>query len=146
MTHDVLRKRLMRSIEALPDEQVYQVLDYLEFLAAKYGDETASSASPLQKIGEGIEDRLRRRSVNPGALREAFQLISVADKVISGVSAAGKRVLGELGQTEGGDADAGLGNRAGTGRRGSREGRRRAPPTDASGPSGPELRGRPGET
>ena len=98
MTHSVLRQRLMRLIEALPEEQVYQVLDYIEFLESKYGQESAPSASGLQKIAEGIEDRLRRRSVNPGTIREAFQVISAADRVLSGVSAAGKRVLNELGQ------------------------------------------------
>lgn len=98
MTHDVLRRRLMRSIEALPEAQVYQVLDYIEFLESKHGSEDTPSASRLQQIAEGIEDRLRRRSVNPGTIREAFQVISAADRVISSVSAAGKRVLRDLGQ------------------------------------------------
>ena len=104
MTHDVLRQRLLRSIEALPDAQVYQVLDYIEFLEAKYGDaEKLPPTSPLQKLGEGLEDRLRRRSVSPNTIREAFQFISAADRVISGVSAAGRRVLNDLGQDAEGD-------------------------------------------
>ena len=34
--HDALRQRLIRKIESLPDEQVYQILDYIEFLESKY--------------------------------------------------------------------------------------------------------------
>src|SRR5687768_3911135 len=34
--HDVLRQRLMRHIEALPEERLYHALDYVEFLASKY--------------------------------------------------------------------------------------------------------------
>jgi hypothetical protein len=30
--HDALRQRLIRKIESLPDEQIYQILDYIEFL------------------------------------------------------------------------------------------------------------------
>ena len=30
--HDVLRQRLLRRIESLPEAQVYQVLDFIEFL------------------------------------------------------------------------------------------------------------------
>jgi hypothetical protein len=35
--HDILRERLMRKIESLPEDQVYQILDYIEFLESKYG-------------------------------------------------------------------------------------------------------------
>ncbi|MCE2455052.1 MAG: hypothetical protein J4G12_04430 [Gemmatimonadetes bacterium] len=98
MTHDILRRRLMRAIDALPEERIYQVLDYIEFLEGKYGNDEAPPASRLQQIAEGIEDRLRKRSVSPGALREAFQFISAADRVLSGVSEAGKRVLSDIGQ------------------------------------------------
>ncbi len=34
--HDVLRTRLLRKLESLPEAQVYQVLDYIEFLESKY--------------------------------------------------------------------------------------------------------------
>jgi hypothetical protein len=34
--HEILRERLSRQIEALPEEQLYQVLDYIEFLTSKY--------------------------------------------------------------------------------------------------------------
>jgi hypothetical protein len=96
--HDVLRQRLLRKIESLPDEQIYQVLDYIEFLESKYAATAAVEASGLQKFAEGLEDKLRRRAVSPSTIREAFQLISAADRVLSGVSSAGKQILADLGQ------------------------------------------------
>jgi hypothetical protein len=96
--HDVLRQRLLRKIESLPDEQVYQVLDYIEFLESKYAAAAAVEASGLQKFAEGLEDKLRKRAVSPTTIREAFQLISAADRVLSGVSTAGKQILADLGQ------------------------------------------------
>lgn len=96
--HDVLRKRLMRTIESLPDQQIYQVLDYIEFLEAKYAQDEAVEASGLQKFAEGLEDKLRKKAVSPNTIREAFQFISAADRVLSGVRSAGKKVLTDLSQ------------------------------------------------
>jgi len=96
--HDVLRQRLLRKIESLPDEQIYQVLDYIEFLESKYASVAAVETSGLQKFAEGLEDKLRKRAVSPSTIREAFQLISAADRVLSGVSTAGKQILADLGQ------------------------------------------------
>ena len=94
--HDVLRQRLIRKIESLPDEQIYQILDYIEFLEAKYASTAGIEASGLQKFAEGLEDKLRRRAVSPSTIREAFQLISAADRVLSGVSSAGRQILSDL--------------------------------------------------
>ncbi len=93
--HDVLRTRVLRKLESLPEDQVYQVLDYIEFLESKYARDISSDASALQSFGEKLEDQLRRRTVSPGSLREAFQLISAADKVLSNVANLGKELLGE---------------------------------------------------
>ncbi len=96
--HDVLRQRLIRKIESLPDEQIYQVLDYIEFLDSKYAAAAAAEASGLQKFAEGLEDKLRRKAVSPNTIREAFQLISAADRVLAGVSSAGRQILSDLNQ------------------------------------------------
>lgn len=96
--HDVLRQRLIRKIESLPDEQIYQILDYIEFLESKYATAADVEASGLQKFAEGIEDKLRKKAVSPNTIREAFQLISAADRVLSGVSSAGKQILNDLNQ------------------------------------------------
>ena len=104
--HDVLRQRLLRKIESLPDEQIYQVLDFIEFLESKYAEAPPVEASGLRKFAENLEDRLRKRAVSPATIREAFQLISSADRVLSGVSSAGKRILAELNEAVGGSGEA----------------------------------------
>lgn len=96
--HDVLRQRLLRKIESLPDEQIYQVLDYIEFLESKYAQAPSVEASGLQKFAENLQDKLRRKAVSPSTIREAFQFISAADRVLSGVSSAGRQILSELGE------------------------------------------------
>jgi len=95
--HEVLRQRLMRRIESLPEEQVYQVLDFIEFLESKYARDLTTEASGLQKLAEGLEDKIRKRAMNPNNLREAFQLISAADRVLSSVSSAGRQIIDDLG-------------------------------------------------
>ena len=95
--HEVLRQRLLRRIESLPEEQIYQVLDFIEFLESKYARDLQVEASGLQKFAEGLEDKLRKKAVSPSTIREAFQLIAAADRVLSNVTAAGKQILTELG-------------------------------------------------
>jgi hypothetical protein len=94
--HDVLRTRVLRKLESLPEEQVYQILDYIEFMESKYARNVSAETSGLQSLAEKLEDQLRRRAVSPSSLREAFQLISAADKVLSNISNVGKELLGEL--------------------------------------------------
>lgn len=133
--HDVLRARVMRKIESLPEEQIYQVLDYIEFLESRYGPpESEKPASGFQRIGEGLEDRMRKRSFKPSNLREAFQVIAAADRALSGVAQAGRQLFEELA----GGSDAGD---AGTERRRDEDAPVEADagspdPSDPSGPSG----------
>lgn len=113
--HDVLRQRLMRKIESLPEDQVYQVLDYIEFLESKYAGELTTEASGLQRFAEGVEDKLRKKAMSPATLREAFQIISAADKVLSRVSNAGKQLMEEITRTgddqlKSGEADSAAGD------------------------------------
>jgi hypothetical protein len=109
--HEVLRQRLLRRIESLPEEQIYQVLDFIEFLESKYARDLKVEATGLQKFAEGLEDKLRKKAVSPSTIREAFQLIAAADRVLSSVSTAGKQILDELGTPappkESGDAPRG---------------------------------------
>lgn len=95
--HDVLRNRLLRKIESLPDRQVYQVLDYIEFLEEKYGErEGEQEPTGFQRFAERLEDSLRKRTVRPAVIREAFQLLAAADRGLSNVSAAGQKFLRDL--------------------------------------------------
>lgn len=134
--HDVLRQRLLRKIESLPDAQVYQVLDYIEFLESKYARVEAAEASGLQRFAETLEDKLRRKAVSPATIREAFQLISTADRVLSGVSSAGKQILAELGEA--------LESPEAQGREGPRKGGRGAGPAPGNGGDAPHPAGSPG--
>ncbi|MBV25524.1 MAG: hypothetical protein CME12_05320 [Gemmatimonadetes bacterium] len=106
--HDILRERLIRKIETLPEDQVYQTLDYIEFLEGKYGAEDGEEASGLRRFAEAVEDKLRKRSMSPAKLREAFQLLSAADRVLSNVSSAGRKLVEEL--TPAGDEDSAAGD------------------------------------
>jgi len=114
--HDVLRDRVLRKLESLPDDQLYQVLDYIEFLESRYGDpDLKREATGLQRFAERLEDGLRRRTVSPSTIREAFQLISAADRVLSGVSSAGRQLVDELnrdGEPEAAGSGEGSGSRA----------------------------------
>ena len=66
--HDALYQRLIRKIESLPDEQIYQVLDFIEFLESKYAAAVPVEASGLQKFAENLEDKLRRKAVSPSTI------------------------------------------------------------------------------
>jgi hypothetical protein len=94
--HDILRERLLRKIESLPEEQIYQILDYIEFLESKYGADAAEETTGLRRFAEAMEDKLRKTAMSPATLREAFQLISAADRVLANVSTAGKKLMEEL--------------------------------------------------
>ncbi len=94
--HETLRRRIVRRLETLPEPKLYQVLDYIEFLESRYAQSVPETASGLQKLAERLEDGLRSRTVSPSRLREAFQLISAADRVLSSVSEAGREILSDL--------------------------------------------------
>jgi hypothetical protein len=143
--HDVLRQRLMRKIESLPEEQVYQVLDYIEFLESKYARNLQVEATGLQRFAEGLEDRLRKKAMSPHTLREAFQLIAAADRVLSSVSSAGRQIINELGTVAEGPAEIRPGEPPTEGRTGMPAGSRaegrtqgRTPPRAPPGPSSPQ--------
>ena len=92
--HDVLRERVWRRIQSLPQEQIYQVLDYIEFLEAKYAREQAREPDVLQKFAERVEDSLRMRSVAPRVISGTVGLLGSARRVMRTVSDAGRDILG----------------------------------------------------
>jgi hypothetical protein len=91
--HDILRERVWRRLQGLPQEQLYQVLDYVEFLEAKYAKEQAVKADPIQKFAERLEDGLRMRSVAPKVISGTVGLLGTARKVMRTVSDAGREIL-----------------------------------------------------
>jgi hypothetical protein len=94
--HEILRDRLMRKLEELPDEKLYQVLDYIEFLESKYAPGKAVEPDVLTKFAERFEDSMRMRSVAPKVILGTVGLMGTARKVMRGVSDAGKDLLGAL--------------------------------------------------
>ena len=91
--HDILKERLWRKLQSLPQEQVYQVLDYIEFLEARYAKEQAVRADPIQKFAERLEDGMRFRSVAPRVITGTVGLLGTARKVLQTVSDAGREIL-----------------------------------------------------
>lgn len=91
--HDILKERLWRKLQALPQEQVYQALDYIEFLEARYARQQAIKADPIQKFAERLEDGMRMRSVAPKVIHGTVGLLGTARRVLRSVSDAGREIL-----------------------------------------------------
>jgi hypothetical protein len=90
---DVTRKRLERKLEGLPEEQLYQVMDFIEFLEAKYARESGRKPDPFQQFAERVEDQMRIRSVAPKAMKGTMRVMSTAGKVIDGVRELGRDLV-----------------------------------------------------
>ncbi len=101
--HDILRERLMRKLNVLPEAQVYQVLDYIEFLESKYAAARAARPDGLQRFAERLEDSMRMRNVAPKVISGTVGMVGTARRVFQGVADAGREIsrtiLGE-GQSE----------------------------------------------
>ncbi|MEO5511811.1 MAG: hypothetical protein ABIS27_14365 [Longimicrobiales bacterium] len=90
--HDVLQERILRKLEVLPEQQLYQVLDYIEFLEAKYAADLARTPDSLQRFAERLEDGMRVRSVAPKVISGTVGIIGSARKVMKTVTETAKSV------------------------------------------------------
>ena len=93
--HDVMRDRIWRKLLVLPEAQLYQVLDYIEFLESKYAPGRAAKPDGLQRFAERLEDSMRLRSVAPKVITGTVGLMGTARKVLRTVTDAGRDILGE---------------------------------------------------
>jgi len=109
--HDIMRKRLWRKLEALPEEQLYQVLDFIEFLEAKYAPGVAAEPGSLQRFAERVEDRMRARAISPRIMGGAMTLLGAASRVIDGIAQTGKELFGGGATGSAGRAEAAGGSR-----------------------------------
>ena len=91
-----LRDRILRKLETLPDERLYQVLDYVEFLDSKYAERQAPAPGIFTRFAETVEDQLRAGRVSASAISETMNLMNRAMGVLNGVAAAGKSVASDL--------------------------------------------------
>lgn len=98
---EVTRKRVLRMLERLPEEQLYQVLDYIEFLELKYARETARKPDAFQEFAERVEDSLRMRSVAPRAMKGTMRIMSTAGRMLDGVRDLGKGLSEPSGRASG---------------------------------------------
>ena len=93
--NDVLRERLLRKLDQLPDEKAYQVLDYVDFLESKYVDRPAG-APAFQKVAETLEDTLRAGRVPVTIITGTMDAVGKAGKFLGGLAAAGKAAVDEV--------------------------------------------------
>ena len=92
--NDILRERLLRRLEALPEDKVYQVLDFVEFLESKYAERPAG-APAFQKVAETLEDTLRAGRVPVKIIKGTMDAVGKAGKFLEGLAAAGKAAVEE---------------------------------------------------
>ena len=91
----LLKERIIRRLENLPNDKAYQVLDYVEFLESKFGSRPGQ-ASTLEKLADRVEDTLRAGRVSVSAIKGTRDVLDAAGRVMQGLAEAGKTVVNEL--------------------------------------------------
>jgi hypothetical protein len=92
--NEVLKQRILRHLETLPDERGYQVLDYVEFLESRFA-ERASPSGLFARISETVEDTMRAGRLPIQAITGTMSVVDSAGKVMKGLAAAGRAVVEE---------------------------------------------------
>jgi len=93
--NDILKERLLRKLESLPEEKAYQVLDYIEFLESKYVDRPAG-APAFQKVAETLEDTMRVGRVPINVIKGTMDAVGKAGRFLDGLAAAGRAAVNEV--------------------------------------------------
>src|SRR5947208_11317426 len=94
--NDILRERLIRKLDTLPEEKIYQILDYIDFLESKYAPKPSAAPNPLKRFAEGVEDTLRAGRVSAGVIGGTMSVMHKAVGVVTDVASAGKSVATEI--------------------------------------------------
>lgn len=94
--NDILRERLIRKLDTLPEEKIYQILDYIDFLESKYAPKVSTAANPLKRFAEGVEDTLRAGKMSAGVIGGTMSVMNKAVGVVTDVANAGKSVATEI--------------------------------------------------
>ena len=92
--NDLLRQRILRRLESLPDERAYQILDYVEFLESKYAERAVPSGL-LARITETVEDTMRAAKLPVQAISGTASVMDSAGRLMKGLAAAGQAVIDE---------------------------------------------------
>src|SRR2546423_15021717 len=88
--NDILRERLIRKLDTLPEEKIYQILDYIDFLESKYAPKLSAATNPLKRFAEGIEDTLRAGKMSAGVIGGTREVMGKAVGVVYDAGQAGK--------------------------------------------------------
>lgn len=94
--NDILRERLIRKLDTLPEEKIYQILDYVDFLESKYAPKVTTAPNPLKRFAEGVEDTLRAGRMSAGVIGGTMNVMNKAVGVVTDVANAGKSVATEI--------------------------------------------------
>ncbi|MFL5468593.1 MAG: DUF2281 domain-containing protein [Gemmatimonadaceae bacterium] len=94
--NDILRERLIRKLDTLPEEKIYQILDYIDFLESKYAPKPSTAPNPLKRFAEGVEDTLRAGKMSAGVIGGTMNVMGKAVGVVTEVANAGKSVATEI--------------------------------------------------
>ena len=94
--NDILRERLIRKLDTLPEEKIYQILDYIDFLESKYAPKQSAAPNPLKRFAEGVEDTLRAGRMSAGVIGGTMNVMGKAVGMVTDVANAGKSVATEI--------------------------------------------------
>jgi len=81
--NDILRERLIRKLDTLPEERVYQILDYIDFLESKYAPKVSTAPNPLKRFAEGVEDTLRAGKMSANVIGGTMNVMHKAVGVLT---------------------------------------------------------------
>lgn len=91
-----IRDRIQRKLDTLTDDRLYQVLDYVEFLEAKYAERAASPVGLLARFTEGVEDKMRAGGVAVSTITETMGLLNRAASMLNGVAQSTMSVASDV--------------------------------------------------
>lgn len=91
-----VRDRINRKLETLSDERLYQVLDYVEFLEARYAEKPAPVTNVFQRFTDGVEDTLRAGGLAVGTVSEAMGFLNKAMGVLNDVAQTTRTVATDV--------------------------------------------------
>ena len=92
---EILRRRIERKLDGLPEDKGYQVLDYIEFLESKYGS-TARAPTPVERITEGVGDAMRAVRLPAKAISGTMGVVDSAGRMVERLADAGRAAVEEL--------------------------------------------------
>src|SRR3981081_2022451 len=94
--NDILRERLIRKLDTLPEEKIYQILDYIDFLESKYAPKPSPAPNPLKRFVEAFKGPIRAGKMSANMIGGTMSVMNKAVGVLTDVANAGKSVATEI--------------------------------------------------